>query len=166
MFDFSNLFSGVLGAGLTLCATFFWRVRDERKQKSTLRASLRMELSTILPECKRFSKCLKDYYNTEKKKTAPPLHQNYTTVYDTNAGRVGTLGETTAASVVLAYTRLKVTIDTASAYLAACHKYLVTESRGTPRESYYPAVQNLCETLEEQMPRTTAAIEEAIRLLS
>lgn len=104
--------------------------------------------------------------NSQKEKSAPSLHQNYTIVYDTNAGRIGSLDKKTAAAVVLAYTHLKELVDTINAYLDTCQKYINSNERGTPYVTYYQTVQNLCKTLENLKPRAAASIEEAIRLLS
>ena len=166
MCNLSYLFSGMVGAGLTLCATSYWRIRDERKQKASLCASLRMELSTVLLECQKISESPEEYYNSQKEKSAPSLHQNYTIVYDTNAGRIGSLDKKTAAAVVLAYTHLKELVDTINSYLDTCQKYITSNERGTPYVTYYQTVQNLCKTLENLKPRAAASIEEAIRLLS
>lgn len=63
MCNLSYLFSGMVGAGLTLCATSYWRIRDERKQKASLCASLRMELSTVLLECQKISESPEEYFD-------------------------------------------------------------------------------------------------------
>lgn len=156
----------MVGASLTLFATSYWHIRDEKKQKASLRASLRVELSTLLAACKELSQSPEDYYNQKEEKSAPSLHQNYTIVYDTNAGRIGSLGEKTAVAVVLAYTHLKELIDTLNAYLDTCQKYINANERGTPYVTYYQTAKNLRVALESLEPRATASIEEAIRLLS
>lgn len=166
MSDFSYLFSGMVGAGLTLCATFCLRIRDERKRKASLRASMRVELATVLSMHQKLSESLEDYYNKKKEKAAPSLSQNYTIVYDTNAGQIGTLDEKTATAVVSAYTSLKELLDTTNAYFDTCRKYIDANERGTPYVTYYQTVKNLENAVINLTTKATASIEEAIRLLS
>ena len=160
MCNLSYLFSGMVGAGLTLFATSYWHIRDEKKQKASLRASLRVELSTLLAACKELSQSPEDYYNQKEEKSAPSLHQNYQRRRKTTSFSCGDI------SRVLAYTHLKELVDTINAYLDTCQKYINSNERGTPYVTYYQTVQNLCKTLENLKPRAAASIEEAIRLLS